>query len=149
MGIYCFILAMKVKSLNRVRLFATYQAPPSMTFSRQEYWSGWPFPSPWDLSNPGIKPRSPTLQADALPSEPPGKPMLLKLGLKTHSVMLPLYFENHFLNYRFPSTLCWRQIQSSAWRRTVMEISPVWNSGSDLQAINTETGDLIFHPHSN
>ena len=73
---------------------------------RQEYWSGLPFPSPGDLPDPGIKPRSPTLQADALPSEPPGKPMLLKLGLKTHSVMLPLYFENHFLNYRFPSTLC-------------------------------------------
>ena len=45
-----------------------------MEFSRQEYWSGWPFPSPEDLPNPGIEPGSPTLQADALPSEPPGKP---------------------------------------------------------------------------
>ena len=45
------------------------QAPPSMGFSRQEYWSGLPFPSPGDLSNPGIKPRSPELQADSLPSE--------------------------------------------------------------------------------
>ena len=51
-----------------------YQAPPSMEFSRQEYWSRLPFPSPGDLPDPGIKPRSPTLQADALPSEPPGKP---------------------------------------------------------------------------
>ena len=42
-----------------------HQAPPSMEFSRQEYWSGLPFPSPGDLSDPGIKPRSPTLQADA------------------------------------------------------------------------------------
>ena len=50
------------------------QAPPSMVFSRQEYWSGLPFPSPGDLPNPGIEPRSPTLQADALTSEPPGKP---------------------------------------------------------------------------
>ena len=50
-----------------------YQAPQSMEFSRQEYWSGLPFPSPGDLPNPGIKPRSATLQADALPSEPPGK----------------------------------------------------------------------------
>ena len=50
-----------------------YQALPSMEFSRQEYWSGWPFPSPGNLPNPGIKPMSPTLQADALPSEPPGK----------------------------------------------------------------------------
>ena len=48
-----------------------HQAPPSMGFSRQEYWSGLPFPSPGDLPNPGIKPRSPTLQADALTSEPP------------------------------------------------------------------------------
>ena len=69
---------MTLKSLSRVRLFAppwtvAYQAPPSMEFSRQEYWSGFPFPSPGDLSNPGIEPRSPTLQADALPSELPGK----------------------------------------------------------------------------
>ena len=68
----------KVKSLSHVRLFATlwtvaHQAPLSMGFSRQEYWSGLPFPSPGDLPNPGIKPGSPTLQADALPSEPPGK----------------------------------------------------------------------------
>ena len=50
-----------------------YQAPPSMGFSRQEYWSGLPFPSPGDLPDPGIEPRSPALQADALTSEPPGK----------------------------------------------------------------------------
>ena len=70
---------MKVKSLSHFRLFATlwtvaYQAPPSMGFSRQEYWSGLPFPSPEDLPNPGIEPRSPTLEADTLTSEPPGKP---------------------------------------------------------------------------
>ena len=64
----------KVKSLSRVQLFATpwavaYQAPPSMGFSRQEYWSGLPFPSPGDLPNLGIEPRSPALQADALPSD--------------------------------------------------------------------------------
>ena len=69
----------KVKSLSRVRLFVTpwtvaYQPPPSMGFSRQECWSGLPFPSPGDLLDPGIEPRSPTLQADTLPSEPPGKP---------------------------------------------------------------------------
>ena len=51
-----------------------YQAPPSMGFSRQECWSGLPFPSPGDLPDPGIKPGSPALQADALPSETPGKP---------------------------------------------------------------------------
>ena len=68
----------KVKSLSRVRLFATPwtvadQAPQSMDFSRQEYWSGLPFPSPWDLPDPGIEPSSPSLRADALPSESPEK----------------------------------------------------------------------------
>ena len=68
----------EVKSLSCVRLFAipwtvVYQASLSMGFSRQEYWSGLPFPSPGDLPDPGIEPRSPALQADALPSEPPGK----------------------------------------------------------------------------
>ena len=47
----------------------------SMEFSRQEYWSGLPFPSPGDLPDPGIEPGSPTLEADALTSEPPGKPI--------------------------------------------------------------------------
>ena len=66
----------KVKSLSCVRLFATpwtvaYQASPSMGFSRQEYWSGLPFPSPGDLPDPGIKPGSLTLEADSLTSEPP------------------------------------------------------------------------------
>ena len=49
-----------------------YQAPLSMGFSRQGYWSGLLFPSPGDLSDPGIETGSPTLQADALQSEPPG-----------------------------------------------------------------------------
>ena len=61
-------MKVKVKSLSRARLFATpwtvaYQAPRSVGFSRQEYWSGLPF-------NPGIEPGSPALQTDALPSEP-------------------------------------------------------------------------------
>ena len=50
-----------------------HQAPLSMGFSRQEYWSGLPFPSPGDFPNPGTEPRSLALQADSLPSEPPGK----------------------------------------------------------------------------
>ena len=59
-----------------------HQAPPSMGFSRQEYWSGLPFPSPVDLPDPGIKPKSPTLQADILTSEPLGKPYtMLHLSL--------------------------------------------------------------------
>ena len=69
-----------MKSLSRVQLFATpwtvtYQASPSMGFSRQEYWSGLPFPSPGDVPDPGIEPGSPPLEVDALTSEPPGKPL--------------------------------------------------------------------------
>ena len=68
-----------MKALSHVRLFATpwtvaCQAPPSMGFSRQEYWSDLPFPLPGDLPDPRIKAGSPTLQADSLQSEPPGKP---------------------------------------------------------------------------
>ena len=58
----------KVKSHSCVQLFATpwtVAAPPSMEFSRQENWSGLPFPSPGDLPDPGIEPVSPALQADA------------------------------------------------------------------------------------
>ena len=59
-------MEVEVKWLSHVWLFATtwtvaYQAPPSMGFSRQEYWSGLPFPPPGDLPNPGIEPRSPAL----------------------------------------------------------------------------------------
>ena len=61
---------------SRAQLFETpwtYQAPLTMGFSRQEHWSRMPFPSSGDLSHPGIKPGSPELQANVLPSEPPGK----------------------------------------------------------------------------
>ena len=51
-----------------------------MEFSRPEYWSGWSFPSAGDLPNPGIKPRSPSLQADSLPVEPQGKPKNTGMG---------------------------------------------------------------------
>ena len=64
------------------------QAPLSTGFSRQEYWSGLPFPSPGELPDPGIKPGFPALQADSLPSEPSGKPLdvckiILKGNIKT------------------------------------------------------------------
>ena len=67
-------MKVKVKLLSCVRLFAApwtvaHQAPPSMEFSRQEYWSGLPFPSPGDLPDPRIEPGSPALQAGSLPSE--------------------------------------------------------------------------------
>ena len=80
----------KVKSLSHVRLFATpwtvgRQAPLSMGFSRQEYWSGLPFPSPGDLPDPGIESGSLALQADTLTSEPPGKPLNSPINHNTQS----------------------------------------------------------------
>ena len=71
-----------MKSLNPIRLFATpwtvaHQAPLSIGFSRQEFWSGLPFPPPEDLPNPGIKPKSPALRANALTSEPSSQPRAL------------------------------------------------------------------------
>ena len=59
-----------------------YQTPLFMEFSRQEYWSGLPFPSPWDHPDSGIKPRSPALMADSLPSKPVGKP---NICIQTHT----------------------------------------------------------------
>ena len=69
-----YLSVSKDNSLQPDGLYVAYLAPPSMGFSRQECWSGLPFPSPGDLPDPGIEPGSPALQADALPSEPPGKP---------------------------------------------------------------------------
>ena len=63
-----------------------HQAPPSMGFSRQEYWRGLPFPSLGDLPDPGIEPRSPTLQADALTSAPPGKPLNTRIQVLTSKI---------------------------------------------------------------
>ena len=88
----------KVKSLSRVRLFATpwtvaYQAPPSMGFSRQECWSGLPFPSPGDLPDPGIEPRSPALHADALPP----KPKAFYYGIDPLIYLYAFYFMVRFL----------------------------------------------------
>ena len=73
----CLCVCVCVLALSHVQLFVSpwtvaHQAPLSMEFSRQDSWSRLPFPSPGDLPNPGIKPGSPVLQADALPSKPPG-----------------------------------------------------------------------------
>ena len=87
-------VVVKVKLLSRVRLFATrwavaYQTPPSRGFSRQEYWSGLPFPSPGDLPDPGIKPRSLALQADALPRA--NQHPVLKRALRSNSNLESLF----------------------------------------------------------
>ena len=84
---------MKVNLFRRVQLFATpwtvaYQAPPSMGFSWQEYRSGLPCPSPGDLPDPGIKPRTPALQADALTSEPSSRRLLISWLQSPSAVIL-------------------------------------------------------------
>ena len=83
-GNHLFLLLL-LNHFSRVQLFVTpwtiaHQASLSMGFSRQEYWSRLPCPSPEDLPNPGIESSSPALQADSLPSEPPGKPMNTRVG---------------------------------------------------------------------
>ena len=84
----CHIKYMQIQFSIACALFFTpwavaYQIPLSMEFSRQDYWSGLLFPSLVYLPNPGIKPRSPALQADSLPTEPQGKPhIFLKTDIK-------------------------------------------------------------------
>ena len=70
----------KWKLISPVQLFATPWTIQSMEFSRPEYWSGYPIPSPGHLPNPGVEPGSPALQADSLPAEPPGKPKDTRVG---------------------------------------------------------------------
>ena len=93
--IFVQVMWSESESLSWVWLFATrwtvaWQAPLSMEFCRQEYWSKFPLPSPEDLPHPGIKPRSPTLQADSLPSESPGKWLVQDINLyKTNCPFQP------------------------------------------------------------
>ena len=101
----------EVKWLSHVRLFVTpwtvaYQASPSMGFFRQEYWNGLPFPSLGDLPDPGIEPGSPVFQADALTSEPPGKP--------------------------YDWLVCWSSVQFSSVLSRVRLFATPWNAA--LQA---------------
>ena len=79
-----------------IPLTVAYQALPSTEFSRLEYWSGLPFPSPGNLPDLGIEPRSPALQADALLSEPPGKPHAL-LYMKINKDLL--YVMGYYIQY--------------------------------------------------
>ena len=99
-------LKVKVKLLSHVWLFATpwtvtYQAPLIMGFSRQECWSGLPFPSPGYLPDPGIESRSSALQADGLPSEPPGVSLIF---LKIYLMFSILLFSSVSLNCSLKKT---------------------------------------------
>ena len=76
----CVFAAQSCSTLCDPMDYIACQAPLSMEFSRQEYWSGLPFPSPGDLSDPGIEPGSPTWQADSSLSEPQGSPRFVDVG---------------------------------------------------------------------
>ena len=87
-------MKVKVKSLSRHRFFATpwtvtYQAPPSMGFFRQEYWSGLPFPSPEDLPNPGMEPRSQILKEAAKTAK---RGYIWKVGMEGEGNQRALFF---------------------------------------------------------
>ena len=130
-----------MKFLSHVWLFATpwtvaYQAPPSKKFFRHKYWSGLPFPSPGDVPDLGIKPRSPALQVDALPSEPPGKPLYAAAAAKSlqscptlcdpRDVSPPSSPVPGILQAR---TLEWVAIsfsKASKWKVNVKSLSRVW-----------------------
>jgi len=105
----------------------------SMEFSRPEYWSGQPFPSPGDLPNPGIEPRSPTLQADSLPVEPQGKP-LDSLSVRK---ILHQKGEESVGIYYYNNTLC----LSNAFNPRSQSIL------THLQSTPTEMGSWTIFPH--
>ena len=125
----------RVKLLNHIRLFAStwtvaYQAPRSMGFSRQEYCSGLPFPFPEDLPDPGMEPRSPTLQANALPSESSGKPKMVKnLPAIPETRILSLGWEDPLEEGMgtHSSTLAQRNpMDRETWWATVHGVSKSW-----------------------
>ena len=117
-----------MKSLSHVLLFETpwtvaYHAPPSVGFSRQEYWSGLLFPSPGDLPNPGIEPRSPALQADALPSEPPGK---LKSSLYIWNFLVHVLLEPSLKDFEHYFVSMWNECNCMViW--TFFRIAFLWD----------------------
>ena len=117
-----------VQLLNLVRLFAAlwtvaHQAPLSMGLSRQEYWSGLPFPPPGDLPNLGIKPKSLALQADSLPSEPPGKPQIPDQRVGVRNFHAFFFFQSGAILYSL------HQKPPEFWRLTTLCASELFYFG--------------------
>ena len=100
----CFYLFLHVLSPSVLSDSLPPYGPQPMGFSRQEFWSGQPFPSPWDLPDPGIEPRSLALKVGSLPSEPPVKPIILSLcefihGFQTFRDISLQGFDNILLHF--------------------------------------------------
>ena len=144
----------KVKLLSCVQLFGTpwtvaYQAFPSMGFSRQEYWSGLPFPSPGDLSNPGIKPMSPALQADAFTLWATRESMQMTpvqfLGWRRERLPTPVFWPGEFHGLYSP----WgckeldmtEQLSPSTWRQVPL---PTPGPPSCTQGLPTWPSYIVF-----
>ena len=132
--------------LSCVLLFVTsctvaHQAPLSMWFSRQEYWSGLPCPPPGDLPNSGIEPRSPALQADSLLSDPPGKPKNIGVGsLSLLQEIFPTWESNWgLLHYR--QILYQLSYQGSPH-------STIWSSNSTPRYILKRNENGFTHTHN-
>ena len=95
-------------------------------FSRQEYWSGLPFPSPGHLPDPGIEPGSPALQADSLPSEPPRKPkQWVRVKISTGSYQRISHFSSQIWNACHELIISFEVFQVSAWAPDTDVLQPV------------------------
>ena len=125
-----------MKGFSGVRLFTrvALQTPLSMGFPRQEYWSGLPFPLPRGLPDPGTESGSPALQADSLPSESQGKPILT---IKLFKAYMPNVFKlcklsslhffqglfiHPFIHQIFSARLCWAIHKPSPLSKTDMKL---------------------------
>ena len=129
-----------MKLLSRVGLFAVswivaYQVPPSMAFSRQEYWSGLKFPSPGDLPNPGIKPRSPALWADTLSSQPLGKANSHCPSLYSNTIKSPGCIKKYRVVWDFSGGPVANTLHSQCRR-------PGFNPGQRTRYVATKTSDV-------
>ena len=139
---------MKVKSFSHVRLFVTpwtaaYSATLSMGFSRQEYWSGLPFPSLGDLLDPRIEPGSSALQADSLPSEPPATRENQGHKQIEESRFGPrqLGFSNELISNRE----CFRH---RAKKTSMMDVSPLVSTDNTVKSRGCLIpGTLLLNPH--
>ena len=133
-----------VKSLSHVWLFSTpwtlaYQASLSIGFSRQEYWSRLPFPSPEDIPNPGIEPRSPSLQADILPSVVNKGPSGQGYGFSSGHVWSESWTVKRAEHQRIDAfeLWCWRRLLRVPWpaRRSNQSILKDFSPGCSLEGL--------------
>ena len=143
------------KSLSHVRLFVTQWTTQSMESSRPEYWSGYPFPSPGDPANPGIKSRPSTLQADSLPAEPQGKPR--NTGVHSPSLLQQIFLIQE-LNWgllhrrQIPYQLSYQGSPSESESHPVMSdslrphgIYSPWNSPTHISYVSCIGRRVLYH----